>query len=46
MTCLNPVYTIGNQLDRGASEAHDKECKSKADADKACYGDAGAGWYQ
>lgn len=44
MTCLNPVYTIGNQLVE-ALRAHDKNI-SKGRRRKACHGDDGDGGHQ
>ena len=44
MTCLNPVYTVGNQL-MEALRAHDKSI-SRRGRRQARHGDAGAGGHQ
>ena len=44
MTCLNPVYTIGNQLIE-ALKAHDKKVSKEAGGRPAGHRNAGAGWH-
>ena len=44
MTCLNPVYTIGNQLVE-ALRAHDKKNQQRR-SPETCHGNDGTGWNQ